>query len=153
MHVVAPTLVGRLDWLATAEDDAHRQAEVRAFDAEWLLADRAEVDGEAGDADPIQAVEDALRHFPADEILIAGGAADPDLEVALRRFSASRSTHPDGAWGRRHSRAYRALRELAAGRNNATPFVLFIGVNTALLLLGLALSLLVLLILWLIGSL
>jgi hypothetical protein len=30
--------------------------------------------------------------------------------------------------------AQRALRELAAGRNNATPFVLFIGVNTALLL-------------------
>ena len=62
-------------------------------------------------------------------------------------------THLDGARGRRHSRAYRALRELAAGRNNSTPFVLFIGVNTALLLLELALSLLALLILWLIGSL
>ena len=152
VHVVAPTLVGALDWLATAEDDAHRQAAVRAFDAEWSLADQADVDGEAGDADPVQAVEDALRHFPADEILIAGGAADPDLEAALRRFGLP-TTHLDGARGRRHSRAYRALRELAAGRNNATPFVLFIGVNTALLLVGLALSLLALLILWLIGSL
>lgn len=71
VHVVVPTRVGPLDWLATAEDDARRQAEVRAFEAEWTIADQAEVEGEAGDADPIQAVGDALGRFAADEILIA----------------------------------------------------------------------------------
>jgi hypothetical protein len=61
VHVVAPVVVGPLDWLASAEDHAHRQAEMRVLDAEWTLAEQAEVDGEAGDLDPVQAVEDALR--------------------------------------------------------------------------------------------
>jgi hypothetical protein len=152
VHVVAPTLVGPLDWLASAEDDAHRQAEVRALDAEWTLADQAEVGGEAGDVDPVQAVEDALRAFPADEILLAGEAADPDLEAALARFGVP-ITRLDPASLARRSCAYRALRELAGGHRSATPFVLFVGVNTAFLLLGVLLSLLVLLILWLSGSL
>jgi hypothetical protein len=34
---------------------------VRALEAEWTLADHAEVEGEASEADPVQAVEDALR--------------------------------------------------------------------------------------------
>ena len=152
VYVVAPAMVGPLDWLATVEDDARRQAEVRAFEAEWTLADQAEVEGEAGDADPIQAVEDALGRFAADEILIAGASVDPDLEVALGQFGLP-VTRLDPTVGRRHSGAYRGLRALAAGRNSATPFVLFVGVNAALLLVGLTLSLLALLILWLIGSL
>lgn len=151
IHVVAPALVRPLDWLATAEDAAHRRAEVRAFEIEWTLADDAEVEGEAGDADPVQAVEDALRGFRADEILIAGEDADPDLEVALQRFDLP-IVRVGGAT-RRRSRTYRALRTLAAGRDDATPFVLFVGVNAALLLAGILLSLLVLLLLWLIGSL
>lgn len=152
VRVVAPTLVGPIDWLATAEDEAHLQAEVRALEVEWLLRDETEVEGDAGDPDPVQAVEDALRGFAADEILIAGDQADPDLESTLERFALpiSRLGQPRVA---RHSRPYRALRELAAGRAGATPFVLFVGVNGALLLLGLLLSLLVILILWLIGSL
>jgi hypothetical protein len=152
VYVVAPALVGSLDWLATAEDDAYREAEVRAFDAEWTLVDQAEVDGEAGDADPVQAVEDALRRFPADAILIAGAAADPDLEAALRPFGLP-VARLEGPRVPRRSRPYRTLRALAAGRNSATPFVLFAGVNTALLLVGLALSLVALLVLWLIGRL
>jgi hypothetical protein len=152
IHVVAPALVRPLDWLATAEDDAHRQAEVRAFEAEWTLTDAAEVEGAAGDADPIQAIEDALRGFPADEILIAGEAADADLEAALSRFGLP-VTRLDGAPRPRHSAPYRALRGLAGGHSNATPFILFFGVNSALALLGILLSLLVLLILWLIGTL
>jgi len=74
VHVVAPTRVGVLDWLASDEDDARAAAEVRALEAEWALADDAEVEGEAGDVDPIVAVEDALRRFDADEILLVGGA-------------------------------------------------------------------------------
>jgi len=152
VRVVAPTLVGPVDWLTTAEDEAHRQAEMRALEVEWLLQEDAEVEGGAGDADPVQAVEDALRSFAADAILIAGNRADPDLESALERFAL-----PIDRLGqstvRRRSWLYRAVRELAAGRVGATPFVLFVGVNGALLLLGLLLSLLVILVLWLIGSL
>jgi hypothetical protein len=152
IHVVAPAIVGPLDWLATAEDTAYQQAEVRAFEAEWTLADQAQAEGEAGDVDPIQAVEDALRGFPADEILIAGEAADSDLEQALRRFDLP-VRRLDRAPRSGHSRLYRALRGLAGGHGNATPFLLFLGVNTALLLLGVLLSLLALLILWLSGNL
>jgi hypothetical protein len=46
-----------------------------------------QVEGEAGHVDPVQAVEDALREFPADEILIVGGPSeDGGLEASLRRF-------------------------------------------------------------------
>ncbi|HUJ55815.1 MAG TPA: hypothetical protein VLW49_07485 [Gaiellaceae bacterium] len=151
VHVVAPALVGALDWLATAEDTAQREAEVRALEAEWTLADRAEVEGEAGEADPVQAVEDALRAFPADAIVIAGGEADGDLDAAVARFGLPvlRLQEPPP----RRSRPYRALRLLASGRWEPTPFVLFVGVNGALFLLGMLLSLLVLLVLWLAGAL
>jgi hypothetical protein len=37
---------------------------------------QADVEGEAGDVDPVQPVEDALRTFPADEILTVGSAAE-----------------------------------------------------------------------------
>jgi len=152
VHLVAPALVSPLDWLASAEDDAYRQAEVRALDAEWTLADQTEVEAEAGDVDPVQAVEDALRAFPADEILLAGEEADPDLEAALGRFGIP-ITRLDPAPFARRSSGYRALRELAGGHRSATPFVLFVGVNTAFLLLGVLLSLLALLVLWLSGNL
>lgn len=150
VHVVAPILVGPIDWLATAEDDAHREAEVRALEAEWTLADAAEVEGEAGEADPVQAVEDALRLFPADEILVCGERVDPDLHAELARFGLRvRELAPAGP---RRSGGYRFLRSLAGGRRPATPFVLFVGVNGALLLLAVLLSLVVLSILWLTGA-
>lgn len=150
VHVVAPTLVRPLDWLATAEDDAHVQAEVRAFEIEWTLADELDVEAAAGDVDPVQAVEDALRDFRADEILVAGAAAEPDLEEALVRFGLP-VARIGRARRRRRSAVSRGLRALAAGRNEVTPFVLFVGVNGALLVVGLLLSALALLILWLAG--
>jgi hypothetical protein len=73
-RVVAAARVGALEWLATDAADARRQPTC-ALAAEWTLHDRARVGGEAGDADPVQAVEDALREFRADEILIVGGRA------------------------------------------------------------------------------
>jgi len=151
IHVVAPALVGPLDWLATADDDAQREAEARVLEVEWTLADDASVDGEAGDVDPVQAVEDALRAFPADEILVAG-PVDADTEEALYGFglpvSRLERTPP-----RRRSGPVRAVRRLAGGHDNATPFVLFVGVNAAFLLAAIVLSLLVLALLWLIGEL
>ena len=150
IHVVAPALVGPLDWLATAEDGAHRQAEVRAFETEWTLSGDADVEGGAGDGDPVQAVEDALREFPADEILIAGRSVDADLERALRRFGLP-VTRLAGAPSSRRAWPVRGLRGLAAGHANATPFVLFFGVNAALFVLAILLSLVVLLVLWVAG--
>ncbi len=151
VHLVAPALVGPLDWLATADDAAHRRAEVRVLEAEWTLAGEVDVDGDAGDVDPIQAVEDALREFAADEILIAG-AADRDLVVALQALGLPVSLLEETPY-RRRSAPYRALRGLAGGHDDATPFILFFGVNAALLLAGILLSLVVLLVLWLLGSL
>ena len=151
IRVVAPTVVGALDWLASAEDAAHRRAEVRALEAEWTLQQDAEVEAGAGDADPIQAVEDALRSFPADEIVIAGKHVDPDLDDALFRFGihVTRLDPPSA----RRSHVYRWLRSLAGGRGNSTPFVLFVTVNVALLLCATVLSLVAIGILWATGNL
>ncbi len=150
VHVVAPALSRPLDWLATAEGEAQRQADVRALEIEWTLADTAAVEGGWGDADPVQAVEDALRDFEADEILLAGDAVDPDLVPALHRFGLPVTRLPRRLPPRR-SAVYRGLRALAAGHNEATPFVLFVGVNVALLLLGVLISGFVLLVLWIAG--
>jgi hypothetical protein len=90
VHVIAPTHVGPLEWLATDEDEARREADIRALEAEWTLGDQADVEGEAGDVDPVQPVEDALRTFPANEILTVGSAAENGgLEASLRRFESS----------------------------------------------------------------
>jgi hypothetical protein len=151
IHVVAPALVGPLAWLATADDDAQRKAEARVLEVEWTLADEAPVEGEAGDVDPVQAVEDALRGFPADEILVAG-PIDADTEEALRRFGLPVS-RLEREPPRRRSRAVRAIRRLAGGHDDATPFVLFFGVNAVLFLVGIVLSALVVVLLWLIGEL
>jgi hypothetical protein len=87
VHVVAPTRVDMLDWLASDEDAARATAEVQALEAEWALTDDADVEGEAGDADPVLVVEDALRRFDADEIVLVGGASENGgLEEALERL-------------------------------------------------------------------
>ncbi len=153
VYVVAPARVGPLHWLATDEQAAREEAGVRALEAEWILAGEAAVGGEAGEADPTLAVEDALRRFPADEILlVGGGAADSRLQASLQRFGlpitwVGRSPLAGGRRGRLRD----ALRGLASGRSIATPFVAFAGVNLALLLIGLLITAVVTLIVWLIG--
>lgn len=70
MLVVAPASdISRLDWLTNAEGEARTEA------AE--IADRAaeatpteHVEARVGDTDPVKAIEDALRTFAADEILV-----------------------------------------------------------------------------------
>jgi hypothetical protein len=70
VHVVAPASgLSRLDWLTNAEDDARADAADRADAvAEALPGD--DVAAEAGDVDPLLAIEDALRTFPADQIVV-----------------------------------------------------------------------------------
>jgi hypothetical protein len=148
VYVVAPAHVGPLHWLATDEQSARDEAGVRALEAEWILADEASVGGGAGDADPTLAVEDALRSFKADEILLVGGtAADQGLRETLSPFGVPvRWVGAPPAKGR----AAR-LRALTSGRSNATPFVAFVTANLALLLIGVTITIAVLLILWALG--
>ena len=150
VHVVAPTRVGPLEWLATDEDEARAAAAVRALAAEWTLADEAKVEGEAGDVDPIVAVEDALVGFPADEILIVGGASeDGVIERSLRRFGLP-VTRVDGPLPEpRHGQAREVARAIVGGRSRATPFVFFAGVNLALLALAALITAVVVLVVWL----
>ena len=84
-----------LDWLATDEDQARGEAAERAAGVEDALAAEAEgVEAEVGDSDPVQAIEDALRTFPADELLLvtrpdddAGWLEEGAAAEALARFS------------------------------------------------------------------
>lgn len=70
MLVVAPaTGISRLDWLTNAEDDARSEAATLATKtANATVNDH--VEGRPGDSDPVQAIEDALGTFAADEILV-----------------------------------------------------------------------------------
>jgi hypothetical protein len=142
VYVVAPAHVGPLHWLATDEQAAREEAGVRALETEWMLSDEAAVGGEAGEADPTLAVEDALRRFPA-----AGSLQSSLRPLRVPITWVGRSPHP----GRQRSRLQGAVRGLASGRSSATPFAAFAGANLALLLIGLLITLVVALIVWLIG--
>jgi hypothetical protein len=84
-----------LDWLANAEDDARAEAEGRARDVGRAVASESDrVEAEVGDTDPVQAIEDALRTFPADELLLvtrreddAGWLEEGAAAEALARFN------------------------------------------------------------------
>jgi hypothetical protein len=76
IRVVAPAAaISRLDWLTNAEDDARATAADQAAE----VADALPADVEhavVGDTDPVQAVEDTLRVFSADEIVVLRGPHD-----------------------------------------------------------------------------
>ena len=95
VRVVAPAAdISRLDWLTNDEQEARAEAGERAVDAGLAVApDTAAVDAEVGDTDPVQAIEDALREFPADELVVvthpdedAGWLEQGTAEEALDRF-------------------------------------------------------------------
>ena len=70
--VVCPALNSPLRHWTSDEDQARAQAQARLDESLGALR-RAGVEGrgEVGDADPIQAIEDALRTFGADEIVLS----------------------------------------------------------------------------------
>jgi hypothetical protein len=91
VFVAAPELGSRLArWTG---DDAARGRAGEHLDAtlQALKAAGIEARGEVGADDPIQAADDALREFPADELVFAtrsAGAADrlePDIVEAARK--------------------------------------------------------------------
>ncbi len=70
--VIAPALNSRLRHWLSDEDEARRRASLRlATSLERLSALGIEADGAVGDADPVQAIADALHAFDANEIVIA----------------------------------------------------------------------------------
>ena len=71
--IVAQALNSRLRHWLSDEDAARRRAgeRVAAF-VNWLERMGVQAEGRVGDADPLVAIADALRTFPADEIVIAG---------------------------------------------------------------------------------
>ena len=70
--VVAPAPNSRLRHWFSDEDDARRAAEQRLATCLDRLTDAGiAARGRIGDADPLQAIADALHLFPADEIVIA----------------------------------------------------------------------------------
>jgi hypothetical protein len=75
MLVVAPASdLSRLDWLTNAEDDARTEAASLAVTTAEATPTE-DVEARVGDSAPVKAIEDALRTFAADEILVV---AHPD---------------------------------------------------------------------------
>ena len=70
--VVCPALNSRVRTWTSDEDRARAEAQQR-LDASLsrLAAAGVSARGEIGDGDPLQALEDALREFPADEIVVS----------------------------------------------------------------------------------
>ena len=70
--VVTPALNTKLRHWVSDEDRARADAQLRLADSlSRLAAAGIDARGEVGDADPVQAIEDALRTFGADEVIIS----------------------------------------------------------------------------------
>jgi hypothetical protein len=71
VHVIAPALGSRTARL-TGDDHAYQDAERHLRETLAALAElKVEADGRVGPHDPLQAADDGLREFPADEIVFA----------------------------------------------------------------------------------
>jgi nucleotide-binding universal stress UspA family protein len=96
VRLLVPVPSHRLDRWLSAEDKARREAEARlARSAGVLVAAGLPVSGSVGDPDPAQALEDELRGYPADEVVLLGsghkdplGKVEARLGLPLRRVSA-----------------------------------------------------------------
>ena len=79
VRVVVPTVrQSRLQWLANDDDDVRVEADVAASEiARTIPSEDAEAI--AGDPDPLQAAEDALADFDADELVVV---THPDDEAS-----------------------------------------------------------------------
>ena len=72
VRVVSPALNSPVRHFVSDEDKARREAQRRLDHSLLELDDDGiEASGEVGDADPLQAIEDSLRTFGADEIIIS----------------------------------------------------------------------------------
>ena len=102
--VVAPALNSPLrTW--TSDEDAARATAQERLDASLARLREAGINarGEVGDGDPLQAIEDALRTFGADELIVLDASGGPvELARARRRRRRPRPFHrPDHTRRRR----------------------------------------------------
>lgn len=78
VKVVAPAAdISPLRWIASDIDHARREAAEVAESTAEAASPEAHVTGaHVGDTDPVQAIEDALRQFPADEVIVVTPEGD-----------------------------------------------------------------------------
>lgn len=104
--IVAPALNQRLKHWISDTDEALAQARERLATAVANLREQGlEAESRVGDARPDQAIEDALREFPADEIIVSTHPPEQShwlekglIEAAEARFG-RRVTHVVSRYG------------------------------------------------------
>jgi hypothetical protein len=89
VRVLVPTPSRRLSRWLSAEDRARSSGQDRlARSAGVLTAAGLSVSGSVGDSDPVQAVEDELRSFAADEVIVLADAGwEPRVESLRERLA------------------------------------------------------------------
>ncbi|MFN2612986.1 MAG: hypothetical protein ABR536_06420 [Solirubrobacterales bacterium] len=89
VRILVPVSSRRIDRWLSAEDGARAGAQARlATTAGILTAAGLRVSGSVGDSDTLQAVEDELRSFAADEVLVvAGPRHDAEIEQLRHRLA------------------------------------------------------------------
>ena len=86
LRVVVPAVhQSRLQWLTNADDDARERADEAASSIGDALPSQ-ETEASAGDSDLLLAIEDALRDFAADEVVVV---TRPDEEATWLEESSS----------------------------------------------------------------
>ena len=89
LRILAPARMSTLDrWASDVRGGRSHAQTALALSIASLAAAGLEATGRVGDADPVQAIEDELRTFPAREVVLAGGQSlDPgDVEELRRRL-------------------------------------------------------------------
>ena|SRR5579859_4011721 len=87
VRLVSSPSLSFLEWVTNDEDDARTKAK-RLADVGARALDQAKpVELELGDADPVQAVKDALQTFPADEILLVSPTGGCIAQTELDSFN------------------------------------------------------------------
>jgi hypothetical protein len=89
--VISPAFTSPVRRWTSDLDDARARAELRLAESLGALhASGIEARGEIGDEDPMQAIEDALRTFSADEIIISTRRQAPATRRGLDPAAAAR---------------------------------------------------------------
>jgi hypothetical protein len=92
--ILAPAFQGTLDrWASDVAKARDRAQEVVALSLGTLAAAGLDVRGGVGDGDAVQAIEDELRTFPAQEVVVVRGEELGDREVAEVRRRLDRRVH------------------------------------------------------------
>jgi hypothetical protein len=100
LRVVVPAVhQSRLQWLTDADDDARARADQAASSIADAVPSQ-QTEAFAGDSDPLLAIEDALRDFAADEVVVvtrpdeeATWLEESSSEAIAQRLGGRRVTH------------------------------------------------------------